>query len=402
MSEPTGEKEALRVGRHDVRHGESAPRRASGRSLEHKRDALSSLPGTQLGIVAADTTTAHDSAAAADSPSVSVVIPCYNEERFIGKVLDNLADQYERERYEIIIVDGMSVDKTRAVIEEFIARRPGVKVRVVDNPQKHIPTGLNLGIEAARGDIIVRMDAHSVPTPNYVRRCVELLAAAEWAVVGMPWRIRASSDTLAARAIALAVAHPFGIGDAKYRLSISTSQLVDTVPFGAFRKSLWRELEGFNEDLLANEDYDFHYRVRSRGGRILLDTEAHCEYFARATISELAAQYARYGNWKAQMIKLHPRSIRLRQLVAPAFVISLVVFGALSPWSTPARVALAAIMVAYALCSLVFASRLARKDGDLRLIPYLCLAFFTIHITWGSSFLRGLVRSRPNARAAQA
>lgn len=328
-----------------------------------------------------------------DEPTVSVVIPCYNEERFIGKVLENLAGQYAAERYEIIIVDGMSTDRTRAVVAEFMQRHPEIAVRLVDNPARNIPTALNLGIEEARHEIIVRMDAHSVPSENYVRRCIEGLSRDDVSVVGMPWRIRASEETLTARAIALAVAHPFGIGDAKYRLENSASQFVDTVPFGAFRKSLWREVGGFNEALLANEDYDFHYRVRQRGGRILLDTGGHSIYFARNTFRALAVQYFRYGRWKTQMLKLNPRSLRLRQLVAPLFVVALVSLTALSLLSRLALFALLAVVVPYAALAAFFAFKLSRKAGDWRLLPLIAFAFLIIHTAWGSSFLLGLFHS---------
>lgn len=327
-------------------------------------------------------------------PYVSVVIPCRNEERFIGKVLESLASQYDGERYEIIVVDGMSVDKTREMVLEFMTRHPDVQVRLVDNPARNIPAALNMGIEQARGDVIVRMDAHSMPSENYVRRCVELLSNPNVSVVGMSSRIRASADTLTARAIALAVAHPFGIGNAKYRLpDLSSTQFVDTVPFGAFRKELWQKLGGFNEDLLANEDYDFHYRVRQRGGRILLDPSEHSIYFARATIKDLAKQYFRYGSWKAQMIKLHPRSIRWRHLVAPAFVASIALATALSFWWTQALWVLLLIVISYTLLSSFFAFQLSQGGQNLRLIPTIFLAFLVIHSAWGGSFLLGLVRA---------
>lgn len=328
-----------------------------------------------------------------EEPTVSVVIPCYNEERFIGKVLENLAGQYAAERYEIIIVDGMSTDETRAVVAEFMQRHPEIAVRLVDNPARNIPTALNLGIEQSRHEIIVRMDAHSVPSENYVRRCIEGLSNDEVSVIGMPWRIRASEETLTARAIALAVAHPFGIGDAKYRLANSASQFVDTVPFGAFRKSLWREVGGFNEALLANEDYDFHYRVRQRGGRILLDTGGYSIYFARNTFKALAVQYFRYGRWKAQMLKLNPRSLRLRQLVAPVFVLSLVVLTALGMWRPVAWLALLPVVAPYVALAVFFAFKLSRKERDWRLLPLIALAFLIIHTAWGSSFLTGLIHS---------
>ncbi|MGH9958146.1 MAG: glycosyltransferase family 2 protein, partial [Pyrinomonadaceae bacterium] len=255
-----------------------------------------------------------------DGPeTVSVVIPCYNEERFIGNALEQLAHQFEPERYEIIVVDGLSDDNSRAVIEDFRKRQPNLSVSLVENPARNIPTALNLGIAAAKGNIIARMDAHAVPSNGYIRRCVEVLQSGTAGAVGMPCKVRAGAQTLVARAIAAAVSHPFGIGDAKYRLGAGgpPQESVDTVAFACFRKSVWKELGGYNESLHTNEDYDFNYRVRQSGRQVILDRAGHCDYFARTTIRKLGAQYWRYGGWKAQMVRLHPRSIKVRHLVAP-------------------------------------------------------------------------------------
>lgn len=345
--------------------------------IQEQRAETQRLPGTESTV------------------SVSVVIPCLNEERFIGQVLTNLAAQWPAGAYEIIVVDGMSSDATRAVIADFQQAHPEIDVRVVDNPARHIPTALNLGIAAARGQVIVRMDAHSVPSVNYVRRCVELLHEAAAGVVGMPWRIQPGAATLTAHAIALAVAHPFGIGDAKYRLpdGLSKVQVVDTVPFGAFRKSLWQQLGGFNEALLANEDYDFNYRVRQQGERVLLDASAHSAYFARPTLGELARQYARYGRWKAQMVRLHPRSLKLRQLAAPLFVIALVGLPLVGWWWSPALWLLALMALAYTALAVLSSAQLARKGGDARLALILPFVFLLLHCAWGGSFLWGLARA---------
>lgn len=325
-------------------------------------------------------------------PSVSVVIPCFNEERFIGKVLENLATQYAHEGYEIIVVDGISTDDTRKAIGEFVSRNPGVIVRIVDNPARNIPTALNLGIREASGEIIIRMDAHSIPSPGYVHRCVQLLSEDKASVVGMPWHVKPGAASLVAQAIALAVSHPFGIGDVKYRLTNSPAQLVDTVPFGAFKKSLWEELGGFNELLLTNEDYDFNYRVRKRKGLVLLDNGAHCDYFARPSLRQLAAQYLRYGSWKAQMIMCHPASIKLRHLVAPAFVAYILTTLVVGFFWRPALVMLLAVLVLYGLLAFIFALKLARGERDLRLAFLVPIVFFVIHCVWGGSFLLGLVR----------
>ncbi|HLL74943.1 MAG TPA: glycosyltransferase family 2 protein, partial [Pyrinomonadaceae bacterium] len=235
---------------------------------------------------------------------------------------------------------------------------------------------------------------------------VELLAAGveagELTVVGTPWRIRPGAETLIARAIALAVAHPFGIGDAQYRLAAASNEpprAVDTVPFGVFRKSLWQRLGGFDERLLANEDYDFNYRVRAAGGAVLLDTAAHCDYFARPTVSALARQYFRYGRWKAQMIRRSPRSVRWRHLVAPAFVAALALSAlpaaaaAANLLPLPAALPLALVVVPYALAAAACAAQVSLGARDLKLAPALVAIFFVLHAAWGAGFLLSLPRS---------
>jgi succinoglycan biosynthesis protein ExoA len=324
--------------------------------------------------------------------SVSVVIPCFNEEQFIGTVLQNLAGQYQRGEYEIIVVDGQSTDATRSVIGGFATANPGLRISVVDNPARYIPVALNLGINAARGEFIIRMDAHSVPSSNYVSRCVQLLKDEQASVVGMSWHIKPGDTSTVARAIAMAVAHPFGVGDARYRLATTTAQFVDTVPFGAFRKTLWQKVGGFNEDLLANEDYDFNYRVRQSGGKVLLDSQAHCDYFARPTISQLARQYWRYGSWKAQMLRLHPSSVKLRQVVAPLFVAWLLLSFALGFFWGIAWWLLAATIALYAVGALISSLQLSLRRRDMRSLFVLPFIFFTIHWMWGSGFLFGLIR----------
>lgn len=325
-------------------------------------------------------------------PCVSVVIPCFNEERFIGEVIERLLAQYDAGRFEIIIVDGGSTDRTRAIVADCAARATSVSVRLVDNPARHIPTALNLGIAAARGEIVARMDAHAVPAENYLRRSVALLGQSDEMIVGAPCRIRAADATLAARASALVVAHPFGIGDAQYRIARDEDRQrdVDTVPFGVFRKSLWQRLGGFNERLLANEDYDFNYRARARGGRVVLDTGTHSIYYARATFGALARQYFRYGQWKARMLKLHPRSMRWRHAVAPAFVASLIAMLLTGLVWHPAWWLVALALVAYLAPAIYFAASLARREGSYQLVAPVVAAFFVVHCAWGGGFWRGL------------
>ncbi len=330
----------------------------------------------------------------AATAAVSVVIPCYNEERHIGLALERLVGQYDPDHYEIIVVDGLSEDGTQQVVDEFIRNHPNIRTLLIDNPRRNIPAALNLGISAARGSIIARMDAHAAPTSGYIQRCVEVLGEGNAGVVGMPCRVRPGASTVVAQGIACAVSHPFGIGDAKYRLREGgpPQEVVDTVAFACFRKSLWEKVGGFNESLLTNEDYDFNYRVRQTGNQVILDRSGHCDYFARPTFAGLVRQYARYGIWKARMIRLHPRSIKLRHLVAPLFVVSILLMGLLGFFWKPFWWALIAELLIYFLMGFVFACKAVRAQASsLRVWLVMPLLFLTIHVAWGASFLFGLI-----------
>ncbi|HKP48067.1 MAG TPA: glycosyltransferase family 2 protein, partial [Pyrinomonadaceae bacterium] len=174
----------------------------------------------------------------------------------------------------------------------------------------------------------------------------------------------------------------------------STSEEVDTVAFACFRKSVWSELGGFNEKLLTNEDYDFNYRVRQRGSKIILDRAEHCDYFARTEMRSLAAQYLRYGFWKAQMVKQQPLSLKLRHLVAPAFVSAVAILGLLGLVSVIGRYALAFSLALYLSAAFVFAVHAVRqRNWGLKLALRLPFIFATIHFCWGASFLFGIVKS---------
>jgi GT2 family glycosyltransferase len=170
-------------------------------------------------------------------------------------------------------------------------------------------------------------------------------------------------------------------------------EFVDTVAFACFRKSLWVSLGGFDEKLLTNEDYDFNYRVKFRGERVLLDRSEHCDYFARTTPGSLAHQYWRYGWWKAQMIKQHPGSMRLRHLVAPAFVTSIALLVAIGVWQSIFWALVALELAVYLLVATTFSYQGAKRNGErLRVMLAMPLVFFTIHFCWGTSFLVGLIR----------
>jgi glycosyltransferase involved in cell wall biosynthesis len=321
---------------------------------------------------------------------VTIAIPCYNEQDTINLLLGALyAQTYPREKMEVVIADGLSTDDTRLRIAEFQAKHPDLLIRIVENPARTIPAGLNQAIRSACGALIVRLDAHSVPDPDYVARCVAALAAGKGDSVGGVWEIRPRGSGWTARAIALAAAHPLGVGDAQYRFT-REAQLVDTVPFGAFRRSLVDEIGLFDEELLTNEDYEFNTRLRKSGRRIWLDPNIRSVYFARPNLVELARQYWRYGYWKARMLRRYPGSIRWRQALPPLFVFSLLGSALCALWWSFAGWIFVLESSAYAAILVLVGLQMAWRKRDPTLAVGIPLAIATMHIAWGCAFLWSL------------
>jgi glycosyltransferase involved in cell wall biosynthesis len=330
---------------------------------------------------------------------VSVIIPCYNEEATIRLVLESLLRQtYPLAQMEVVIADGMSTDRTRAEIAAFQEKHPALNLRIVDNPKRDIPAALNTAIAAAKGEIIVRLDAHALPYPEYVARSVQGVEEGWGANVGGVWEIQPGGDTWAAEAIAFAAAHPFGVGDAKYRYTDAAGE-ADTVPFGAFKKKLIEEIGAFDESLLTNEDYEFNVRVRKGGGKVWLDPSIRARYFARPSIGALANQYARYGYWKVRMLRRYPKSLRWRQAIPPLFVLSFLGMGVLSIWFPLSRWIWGGEVVLYALALLASGMQAVFEKRKITNIFGVPLAMMTMHFSWGGAFLWGLIARKTNDKA---
>jgi len=322
---------------------------------------------------------------------VSIIVPCLNEEKTIGFLLDALAHQsLDISQMEIVIADGLSKDNTRKVIEQFSMSHPSMQIKIVDNLKSTIPAGVNAAAASASGKYLVRLDAHSIPAKDYVELCVRNLEGGKGDCVGGVWEIHPGREGWLARAIAAAAAHPLGVGDAWYRLSNREGE-VDTVPFGAFRKSLFDELGGFNEDLLTNEDYEFYSRIRKAGGKIWLDPKIRCIYFARGSLLELARQYWRYGYWKFRMLLRFPETIRWRQALPPFFVSLLLFMGLASLFIPLFRLLWLGLCGIYFLSLLIGITPVTLQKKDFSLLIGMPLAIATMHLCWGAGFLYSMI-----------
>jgi succinoglycan biosynthesis protein ExoA len=325
-------------------------------------------------------------------PRVSIIIPCYNEQATIRQLLEAILQQtYPYSEMEVVIADGLSDDGTREAIAIFQDGHPDLTVRVVENTTRTIPSAVNCAIRASRGEIVVRLDAHSRPYPNYVERCLSALESGLGDNVGGVWQIVPGGDSWVAESVAVAAAHPLAVGDAGYRIGAQAS-LVDTVPFGAFRRSLIDRIGPFDESLHSNEDYEFNARIRQNGGRVWLDPEIVTVYYARSTLRELARQYWRYGYWKFRMLRRYPGTLRWRQALPPLFVASLLGLGFLA-WWLPASWLLTMELAIYVTVLLIAGVLSALNYRKIPLIIGLPLSIATMHLAWGGGFLWSLIMS---------
>jgi cellulose synthase/poly-beta-1,6-N-acetylglucosamine synthase-like glycosyltransferase len=324
-------------------------------------------------------------------PSVSVIVPCYNEQATIGKLLEAIyAQTFPRASLEVIIADGMSSDGTRVAIEAFASSHTDLQLVVVDNPKQHIPAGLNAAIKRTRGEIILRLDAHSMPYPDYIAQCVACLETGLGENVGGVWEVQPGAPTWMAQAIAVAGIHPLGVGDALYRHAKRAAS-VDTVPFGAFKRELLALTGYFDETLLTNEDYEFNARIRKAGGTVWLDPSIRSIYFARTTLPGLARQYFRYGYWKWRMLRRYPETLLWRQGLPPLFVLSLLGMGLLGFFQPLFWALLVIEITLYTIILIAAGIMTASKLKKISLVIGLPLAISCMHICWGSGFLWSMI-----------
>jgi succinoglycan biosynthesis protein ExoA len=305
-------------------------------------------------------------------PRVSVIVPAYQEAEHIEPCVRSILEQEVDGGLEVIVADGGSTDGTADS-----ARAAGALV--LDNAERTIPRALNLCLAAAGGETIVRFDAHAEMPPGYVRACLRALAEEPGAGNVGGWRDPRGSGPWG-RAVGAALASRAGVGNPRiWRRPhpLERRRDVDTVPLGCWPASLLRELGGWREGLLANEDYELNHRLRRHGFRVVFDPQIWSTYRPRESLPAISRQYWRYGSWKAAMLSDEPGSLRPRQL-AP---VGLVAAVTLMPVSRNARRAVGAYALGLAAVS-------ARAGGGWRVAPTLAV----MHAAWGAGAAAGLAR----------
>lgn len=317
---------------------------------------------------------------------LSVICPIYNEEKYIAPCIESILRQdFPQDALEVLFVDGMSNDRTREIVQSYAEKYPFIQL--LDNPQRIVPPALNIAIRAAKGDVIMRLDAHARYPENYFSVLVNKLQSLQADNVGGICRTLPINDTPVCRAIAAALSSPFGMGNSYFRIGATREMPVDTVPFGCFKREVFSRVGLFDEELVRNQDDEFNGRILKNGGKIYLIPSVVIDYFARDTIGKVSKMFYQYGLFKPLVNKKLGSPATVRQFFPLLFVLGLIL-GIPLCFVHPIFLYLYfTILILYLILSSFFALKMER---NIRTIFLLIATFGVIHTSYGWGYLRGI------------
>lgn len=319
---------------------------------------------------------------------LSVICPIYNEEKHIASCLESILQQdFPKEEMEVLLVDGMSTDRTREIVQQYTEQYPFIFL--LDNPKRIVPTGLNIGIRVAQGDVIIRLDAHAIYPDNYFSVLVDKLFALNADNVGGLCRTLPAKETPVCEAIAAALSSPFGMGDSHFRIGTNKEMQVDTVPFGCFRREVFDKIGYFDEELIRNQDDEFNGRIIKYGGHIYLIPSIVINYYGRDSIGKVAKMFYQYGLFKPLVNKKLGNPATVRQFFPPLFVVGLI-GGLLLSFVHPIFCILYMVVLALYLFSAIYFS--VKQFKNIKKVLLLIATFVTIHVSYGWGYLCGCVK----------
>lgn len=320
---------------------------------------------------------------------LSVIVPIYNEEKYIAKCLDSIIEQdYPKEDMELLLCDGMSKDRTREIIAEYQKKYPWIQL--LDNPKRIAPCAMNVGINASKGDVIIRLDAHVYYPKNYysvlVKKLNELPNAEN---VGAICNTLPVNDTTEAQAIAAVLSSRFGMGDSHFRVGAQKEMEVDTVPFGCFKRSTFDKVGLYDEDLVRNQDDELNARIIKNGGKIYLIPELQCEYYARDTARKVYKMFYQYGLFKPLVNKKLGSPATVRQFFPLFFVMGLLAGPILCLALPVLWWAYIAMVVAWFLLATYFS---LKDSKSLKRILVQNWIYFVVHFGYGWGYIVGIYK----------
>ena len=316
---------------------------------------------------------------------VSIIMPLYNEEKYISNCIDSLLRQtFCKKNMEWIFVDGNSTDNTLNILKSYQKKYPDL-IHIYNNPKKIVPHAMNIGIKHAMGKYIIRLDAHADYNYDYIDKCVYYLEHTDADNVG--GIARTKSNGFIGDAIAMMLSSKFGVGNSQFRIN-GSSGYVDTVPFGAFRREVFERLGGYDERLIRNQDNEMNYRIRKNGGKIFLSQEIQFTYYCRDTILGLVDMAIKNGKWNIITTYLCPGSMGIRHFIPLVFLMSLCLFIPLAFLSNLFLYLLGLELLLYFGLGFIFAVKATIKVQYILLIIVL---FPVFHLSYGYGSLIGIL-----------
>lgn len=328
-----------------------------------------------------------------DKVFVSVIVPVRNEERYIVQCLESIEKQtYSNNLMEIMIIDGMSTDRTKEYYLEYKKNTKIINLSWHENEKKTAPCAMNIGIKKSKGDVIIRLDAHSSYEDDYIEKCVRVLRETRAANVGGIAKTQGNGNYIS-EVIAILMSSKFGVGNSSFRTN-GSSGYVDTVPFGAFRRDIFDKVGLYDERLVRNQDIELNYRIRKSGEKVYLSSDINLTYYSRNTFYALCRMAYNNGLWNIITQKLCPGSLGARHFIPLLFVLSIIIgmFGVFCDIEVIRDMFLGEFVV-YFILSVYFAI----NDGWGKGIKYsfpLILMFLGFHVSYGVGSIVGLVEKR--------
>jgi len=325
-------------------------------------------------------------------PKVSVVIPARNEEEFIEKCIMSFLDcDYPSDLVEVIVVDGMSEDKTKEIVNRISEKDR--RVLLIDNEKQITPVAMNLGVKASKGEYIFFSGAHSEMSSDYISKCIKHALETGADNVGGVMKTEPRVKSTVGIAIAKVLSSPFGVGGAKFRTGVSKPAEVDTVPFGCYKRDVFERIGYFNEKLVRNQDIEFNLRLRRAGGRIILFPDIELTYYSRSTYKELCKNSFGNGYWVIAGVKDAVLPFSKRHLVPLFFIVFLTSGILIYPMSSSWNVIFISILSLYFVLTTVSSAKHAIEERSFPVFFVSILVYFVFHISYGLGSLCGLVRS---------
>jgi len=324
-------------------------------------------------------------------PEISIIIPCRNEEKFIAQCLDSiLAADFPKDDMEVLVVDGMSQDKTRDIVKKYSTQYPFIYL--LDNPKYITPCALNIGIKNAKADIVIRIDAHAKYDKNYFKNCVKNLALHQADNVGGPIETLESNRSLFSKAIAKTYSSIFGVGSSFFRIGVKEVKEVDTVFGGCYKKSIFEKIGLFNENLKRSQDMELNLRLKRKGGKIYLCPDIISYYYAKSSLKDFFVHNFHDGVWAVYPIKFVKLPLSFRHYIPLTFVVGLAMLMVAVIIYQPFFFLLLAYLMLYFCLAFYFAAKIAIYEKDFSLVWLLPVTFFARHFGYGLGSIVGIIK----------